>query len=464
MSQAASRSFLPRHAMLRPIPHLRALCALSALLAGPSASCFEEVPQGPWPEYAQMTLLNRTRELVQLTAYPVRASVDLGCELVVGRPGLLTEGVFDLSTPLPLPLLSGEEISVNPQDWDVGFYSSRGDCDAVLLRGAPAGDVVIVWERAYGGVAYVRDSDAPEHLLPSGQSVVLEADYDSSPADQLHAWRERPCPSARPGDLSGCTPAEIAEAARVPTGARYRWTSRVAQSAHARLRSPSPADDPSCPVQTPGCRLEWGSAPSDGVWEVVARQTPRSGCARFTLEQVEAPEGARITTEWEVCAPEEMIRPLWPEDGTRAQARFLDATSGDAQLLQATITALSADGVLLRSPRHLELARGAPSAASRVEWYTREATPEHCGTTQATACGVPLRARLLHARLSMGASTSQPAALGRPLLLRASRRRATVMLLRGGQVPWVDLGCAREGASVFNAGGPYIEAVALIEE
>lgn len=463
MPQAASRSFLPRHVMLHPTHHLRALCALAALLAGPSASCFEETPQEQWPEYAQMTLLNRTRELVQLTAYPVRASVDLGCVLVEGRPGLLTEGVFDLSTPLPLPLLSGEEISVNPQDWGVGFYSSRGDCDAVLLRGSPAGDVVIGWSRAYGGVSFLRDSDAPEHLLPSGQSVVLEADYDNTPPEQLHTWRERPCPSARPGDLSGCTPAEIAEAARVPAGARYRWTSSVAQSAHARLRSPSPADDPSCPVQTPGRRLEWSSAPLTGAWEVVERQTPRSGCARFTLEQVEAPEGARVTTEWEVCAPEAMLRPLWPEDGTRAQVRFLDATSGDAQLLQATITALSADGVLLRPPRHLELARGTPSAASRVEWFAREATPEQCGTTQATTCGVPLRARLLHARLSMGASTTQPAVLGRPLLFSASQRRATVMLLRGGQVPWVDLGCAREGARVFNAGGLYIEAVALIE-
>jgi hypothetical protein len=273
------------------------------------AACEPYQEELPPPEWAQVTILNKSNELHQLAFYQPRASIliDDAARQQIARG--LSEAHFDLTRPVStISLFSGQEIGLG----DPLFYHNESRYsynynytypNIWLVKSTLLPSIIIAWDERAEKM-YYRDVDVPQEVPADEGTVVIEADYSRADPDTLHPWRYTPCGVDQ---IWQCDAAQVAEALRVPPGARYTWRSQDAAPLH---RDAASATTPRCEVAQPGEQLDW-DVRGGGVLEVTSARVGLDGCAAMKGIQ----EGRAQT--WTICAPADMLEVLVPGPGER---------------------------------------------------------------------------------------------------------------------------------------------------
>ncbi len=296
----------------------------------------------PPPEPAQfqgtVTILNKTHELHRIEIYELPGNVQLDCDIVAQDPqGLLPPELFEQTNlpPYNVPLFSGEELAVDPNLWSNNWNATGGarPCRAFLVRSTTLPDIVTFWqENSVQSRSYFHNRDAPKDVPASAQTIVIEADYSQADPDEMHAWREHTCPLEEDNswevelEWEECfllNDDELEEAARVPAGTRYSWSS-VYEGGPLHYELP-PFDmgtdiTPPARCQTPGPGegLAWEN-PSPGIKTIAAVEEGLDGCHTMLFEG---------SGSWLVCAPIEPLAALRPTSNEQAQIVISSGSNG----------------------------------------------------------------------------------------------------------------------------------------
>lgn len=266
----------------------------------------------------QVSILNKTNELHILRVRGLRGGVQINCDLVREDPtGFLKDGAF--AAPQSWFIQSGQEIPV------LGFIDEFGNaepqvggraCGAALVESDTTADIFIVWDSDLPMKSFAFDADVPREVPADEQTVVLDADYSRSPADQMHEWRERSDCGER-ADL--CDDSVLAPLAAIPDNARYFWRSQHETDLHfpkpSTVEGTLPGGDEMCVAPTAADGLVW-EAPPSGELYVVAFDEGRDGCHELTLTP-DPDDTEREPLSWWLCAPIEALQPLIPTEQKR---------------------------------------------------------------------------------------------------------------------------------------------------
>ena len=313
-------------------PSRRAAWALACVgaLACAGSGFVQPVDQEDPPDEfnGMVTILNKTHEMHELEIRQLNNNVLLDCNVIAEDPlAMLDEDLFNGGASWIVPLFSGEELAVDPTEWNNNWQAQqRGNlnsCRAFVVRAPVLPEILVFWR---GGTmeqrTYVHNAWAPKELEASSQTIVIEADYRQVPTEQLHEWREITCPVPedqwdRQVEWAQCdqlSTEELDEAARIPQGARYSWRSVFDG---APLHYERPRFEPGEPIQTParcqtpgpGESLAWENPPRSQR-RLVGLQRGVDGCHTLLFED---------QSTWLVCAPWEAIERLDPEERDIAQ-------------------------------------------------------------------------------------------------------------------------------------------------
>lgn len=313
------------------------ICALLS-----SVSCEPSYDPARSPEYAEVTILNKSNELHQLTIYPLRDTLLFSGGAPATAAGLTLDH-FALERPFAVvSLFSGQEIGIDNTlidyaDQSQGYYYLTEQ--RIWLVRSPALPPIIVSWAPRAQKQYYFSIDVPQEVPADPGTVVIEADYANASKRELHPWRYQPC---EVGPIWDCEQELVEEALRIPQGARYSWRSVDAAQLHRQL--PSPPQTPRCQAPAPSTTLAWDvSSASLAVSDALVGL---DGCT--LIQGTDEGGGAR---SWTLCAPQDMLEVIKP---SQAELVTLSATSVglDArEALQVTIQRYTAAGVALRTHR-----------------------------------------------------------------------------------------------------------------
>ncbi len=296
-----------------------------------------------------VTILNQTNELHNITIQQLGTNFSFNCEDVARDPeSILTPELFENSNTqaFTVPLFSGEEIAVDPNEWNDSWNFTTGGsstCPAFLVQSNALPDIVVFYEGNFLRFkTYYHNIDVPQDLMADEQTIVIEADYSDVAEDEERlGWREITCPEENANDwwetdvewgqCNELPEKEIERAARRPQGARYSWRS-MNQSVPLLYQRPliddgMPLRVPArCRVPGPGEGLFWEDVPFIRETALLDIEQGRDGCHTMRFDG---------DVSWTVCAPYEALAPLLDEPAARIS---LTEQFGDSEQVDIEVT------------------------------------------------------------------------------------------------------------------------------
>ncbi|RAL25056.1 hypothetical protein DL240_02250 [Lujinxingia litoralis] len=262
-------------------------------------------------EQAQVTVYNRTHEVVQLQLQRVSSELAVDCAFVREAPQRFLREEH-LTPPGTDRLYSGQELRL--YTYGSQLNPNRG-CNLNVARvdDARIEDVVISWSPGLPFKSFFPDVDAPADVPTGPHTVVLSADYSQTSPDQMRPWRDRPCN----GELSTCSEEEQRQALTLPAGAEYSWEVEGTEptvrpwgqsTSITEMPSGSESDQGSCSTGITRQELSWSTPPTAGAWQVVeVAHDADTTCAQVSLSNDQAQEQT-----WSVCGSNRLISRLTP--------------------------------------------------------------------------------------------------------------------------------------------------------
>ena len=327
--------------------HVHAMTTTAILLGALTTVGCSSPPEPDRTDSAQfegtVTLLNLTNEMHSITIDPLSTSVSIDCDAIEADPeAMLSDSLFQdpLTQSYTIPLFSGEELAVDPAEWQNNWDApfNRRSCQAFRITSPSLNDIIVFYNDQWTRKPYYHNIDLDPDLAPDDQTIVIEADYSNvQDPKTLHSWREITCPLLEDegwwaplefewDTCAQLTPAEQIEAARVPPGTRYSWRTvnndvplhfeRSRAEEGTAIRIPA-----RCRVPDAGEGLFWEE------FRFVLRDLQlraidigRDGCHTLNLysESYEEERGDG-NIDWLLCAPYETISPLLGTPEARLQ-------------------------------------------------------------------------------------------------------------------------------------------------
>lgn len=311
-----------------------ALAAVATVACAASGGPTDPTPQ----EYTgTVTILNKTNEMHRIEIYSLDQNIFLDCDRVADNPdAMLADELFEGNFPRVVPLFSGEEVALDPNEWSNNWgwegqdTQSNPNCRAFLVRSRVLPDVLVFWRpQDFFSRTYFHNREAPQELDSDAPTIAIDADYSGvEDPEQLHGWREITCPldfnETEWEQCNGLDPETIAEAERVPEGARYSLRSInnnvPLHFERPRFESGGTLQIPArCRIPGPGEGLEWERIGSSLAYELERVEQGVDGCHTLHI----TPNNQEPTTLL-ICGPWEAISKLQPPEDVKVMVDFAD--------------------------------------------------------------------------------------------------------------------------------------------
>ncbi|TXD35424.1 hypothetical protein FRC98_16550 [Lujinxingia vulgaris] len=413
------------------------------------------------PEEAQVTVYNRSHDVVPLNVQSLRGDLAVDCELVSGRMSEFLRNEHLTNSISIERLYSGQETRL------YGSLSTRGSegCQLSMLRTSDGRveDVVVSWPFGLETKSFYRDVDAPADVPTGENTVVLRADYSETPLSERRAWRSRPCS----GELSTCTEAEQNEALSPPPGAVYSWESvgeavelsAWEASSIEEVALSAEVDEGSCSTGIAGPGLRWSYPPSGGEWQVLSVEPAmEAGCFDVWLKS-DAEE-----RDWQICGSERLANRLTPNSDLNPLfvQFFVDiaAPNGDGEVAYANISIdLERENQAgeVVEVETIDLVRGYSIPSHLALDYSARLS-EGCQVGRESAACLQLSSPLT---LGLQTETGLLNVVPGETVALGSETTRRVELVRGMHRVIVDQGCSEDltGLPGVDRVGPYLELV-----
>ena len=413
------------------------------------------------PEEAQVTVYNRTHDVVPLHVQAMRNDLAVDCELLSGRVSEFVRSEHLLSSVSIERLYSGQETRL----YGSGASQGSAGCQLSVVRTSDGrvDDVVVSWPQGLANKSFYRDVDAPADVPTGENTVVLRADYSETPLSERRPWRSRPCS----GELSSCGEAEQNEALSAPPGAEYAWevvgeavelSPWEATSIEATPLSAA-VDQGSCSTGIAGSALRWSYPPSGGEWQVLAvTPSEEAGCYEVALQSTSEER------DWRICGSERLASRLTPNSDLNPLfvQFFVDiaAPNGDGEVTYANISIdlerQNQAGEVLEVET-VDVVRGysLPSHLA-IDYSTR--LSEGCEVSRESASCLQIAAPLT---LALSTSTGTLDVVPGETVALGSESSRRLELVRGMHRVVVDQSCSEDLTSLpgVDRVGPYLEVV-----
>ncbi|RVU42240.1 hypothetical protein EA187_16770 [Lujinxingia sediminis] len=413
------------------------------------------------PEETQVSVYNRTHDVVPLHVQPLRSELVVDCELVSGRISEFLRNEHLMSSISIERLYSGQETRL--YSWSSSQGSAGCRLSVVRTSDGRVADVAVSWPFGLATKSFYRDVDAPADIPTGENTVVLTADYSETPLSERRTWRSRPCS----GELSTCTEAEQAEALSAPAGAVYAWevvgdeVELSSWEGTSILETPlsEAVDQGSCSTGIAGSSLRWSYPPSEREWQVLSvHPSDEAGCYDVALQ---SPAEDR---NWQICGSERLASRLAPNSDLNPLfvQFFVDiaAPNGDGEVTYANISIdlrrENQNGDILEVET-IDVVRGysLPSHLA-LDYSTR--LSEGCEVTRESSACLQISAPLT---LALATSTGTLDVVAGETVALGSESSRRLELVRGMHRAVVDQGCSDDltGLPGIDRVGPYLEIV-----